>query len=474
MLALVVANGIIQIGSDDRIPVAHGFGYDGQQFAALARNLPAELRREGMGNERTQRILPSAVLYCAFNALGLRNVTDDQVVRSFQLLNLWLLILSVLIWSAIARHCQLKPLYQWLGFAALLCNYPNAKMCYYYATLTDVTSFFLGMLVFLLALRGHWFATFFTLMIGAWGSSTLIPWFAPLLVLRQQPLEPAENGKLPLVATTLIALTYATLVLVSIYVWKFFPPAYFAPLWLNALPVSLLLGVAYLFVAVPPLLKFRFVQALTDRRWRTLIHWEQLIAVVAAAFLVSIISDGISGSVEGQGLIRKTLIKGNSIPVRSIAKPWIFLVAHAAYFGPIVVVAALFWRKVCRTIGEYGVGFILFTLLTLAFGLSSESRHHMIAFPPLVAVVCITCQRLDLGRWFTGAFWLFSIFASRLWMILGTDWSIADHPLSYPAQYFHLGSGPWLAPEMYWVQVGYVAIAAIVFSQLCAGRRDRR
>ena len=44
MLAMVLINGLFQISTNDRIPVGYGFGYDGQLYAALARNFPQEVR----------------------------------------------------------------------------------------------------------------------------------------------------------------------------------------------------------------------------------------------------------------------------------------------------------------------------------------------------------------------------------------------------------------------------------------------
>ena len=40
----------------------------------------------------------------------------------------------------------------------------------------------------------------------------------------------------------------------------------------------------------------------------------------------------------------------------SVQKPGLFAVAHVAFFGPVVLLAFLRWRAVCRSLHAYGPG----------------------------------------------------------------------------------------------------------------------
>ena len=82
---------------------------------------------------------------------------------------------------------------------------------------------------------------------------------------------------------------------------------------------------------------------------------------------------------------------------RSTVLPLIFLVGDAIYYGPLIVLAVLLWRPLCRHAAEAGLGTLAYLALGFAISISSESRHLLHVVPFVVAFVALTLDRRGLS-----------------------------------------------------------------------------
>lgn len=191
----------------------------------------------------------------------------------------------------------------------------------------------------------------------------------------------------------------------------------------------------------------------------------RLIAVLAlklaAAFIVGYFGRGevaaITSSTLGTvWLIYSWFFHGAQQPLQ----PWL---AHLVYFGPVVLLAAVFWTRLTHFINilDFGPGMNISLGMIALLSINSESRH-LVAFVPwlLVLVLCgmnASTDRSDLRArtmfrrpFVVAGFFLAALVTSRVYVSAG----FADDRTSWLAKW-----GPWWTwADYYWaVFIGLVA-----------------
>jgi hypothetical protein len=146
-----------------------------------------------------------------------------------------------------------------------------------------------------------------------------------------------------------------------------------------------------------------------------------------------------------------------TVAVGTVAKPGVFLVAHVAYFGPWLLLAAMLWKPICRLIHQQGVGLTLAVLAGFLHGLDSESRHAIYLAPMLVPFLAKATDSLG---WKTNAYAglaIVSALASKVWLTIKGPF--LDNAFFYPDQLYWMQHGPFMTHAMYLAQ-GAAVIAA--------------
>jgi hypothetical protein len=222
-------------------------------------------------------------------------------------------------------------------------------------------------------------------------------------------------------------------------------------------PLSIVLAFLYLFLALSRILdwdglfdpKYLLKQAVNAR------------AIAAVGFVAGI-----------QVLLFSLASRPSPVPLTSVVaqtalsavtKPGIFYLAHAVFYGPIIILALFWFDDVCRRIHRFGLGLTLCVLLGLSLALESESRRIVSFFPLLVPfVVKIT----DSMNWGSYQYWLFALIAiatSKVWLPIGGAPLYID-PARYPDQLYYMNHGQWMSVEMYVVQgAALVAIGVLLY-----------
>ena len=475
MLVLVFAWGLFSIFHGERIPAGNGLGYDGVIYADTAVYFPESVFRKHETDKRIQRFLPSAVVHYSLRSFK-APLTPINVVRAFQILNLALLLAAVLLYRSISAMLGLGFSARWIGFLGLFFNFANAKMIYFYPTLTDTAGFFLGVLLVYFFLKDSSVGLYLTALAGAftWPS---IPFYALFLIAfkKTDRSHTAARAGFPVLGACFI-----TGLLFFLMRWAFssFGGSFFTgpgryPLD-GTLPFDASLGlwsVLFLFFWV----FLALVYLLNDQRfydWR--LSFKEFRPGYTAGMLalfwlisrfVNFFSVSQANSPMKSGYV---FIALQNTLMGSVTEPLIFLLGHLVYYGPIVYLMLFYWKDLCRVVHEKGLGLTLLVFFSVLFVLPRpESRQALDLMPILVIFTAKAIDRVKLGGAEIAWFAALSIFSSKIWMDLN---GAPDLSL------YFMNIGPWM-PKRYYILQGLTAVVVgvLFFSYLWfSGKLKRR
>lgn len=446
-LALVLVYGVIQVRWGETLPVREGFGWDGRDYGRIAQDLPRAVLEEGLTSYRLRRLLPSAVVYLGLSALSLPR--ERPLVRdAFEVLNLLLLVVTLLGWSGIAREVKLTERGTWLGFCLLLLNFANLRMPFYYPVMTDTFALAIGTLFLYAFLRSSARAMLALLVLGPFTWPSFLPAGALLYALPRDPLAPDRPPRFGL-----NGLSGALVALLFLVVLRVPDSEYVDQRWLG---LSLALCAAYL-VAVG---RGLFDQAaLFDLRAYRSVSPRRLVAVCAIAVVVQAVVHSLS---RGTGLTMDVL--RDNLGFCAAAKPGVFLVAHAVYFGPVALLVALNWRAFRRLVHLFGIGFTLYVAFHLALAVQSESRWLIGGLPAFALLGALLGDAAGWPRWVAWSIAAMGLVTSKAWLPLnqGPFGAVSE----FPAQFYFMNHGPWMSYPMLLLQGALACLCALLLSRI--------
>ncbi|KKQ34488.1 MAG: hypothetical protein US51_C0037G0001, partial [Microgenomates group bacterium GW2011_GWA2_37_6] len=273
-----------------------------------------------------------------------------------------------------------------------------------------------------------------TIIIGAFTWPT-VTYAGIILYVFPRSKKPIENSPFRH-SNTILSAICATVVILGIIFFHFIKKYNSAGGNLINEPFVLLSIVAvflYVFFVTRPLFNFDYMGVLKDVI--KLITPRRIIISVIMLVLFKFFRQTYSlPTAENPEVLRVYLLS-------SIQLPFIFLVSHVTYYGPIVLLIMLFWKKISKLIMGYGIGLVLLVLLSVIFAFESESRG-LINLVPLIVV--FTVKILDDIHFRPSFYWIFgifSLFASKVWLPLNLDLGL-----------YFMNFGPWMSDSGYIVQ----------------------
>lgn len=439
------------------IPANNGLGYDGATYAGIVRDPDGWILGDRLGKHRVERILPSLTVHALLRPWDAHR--DDQaIIHTFHILNLALLVTCAYIWAGIAQRLRLSRSAAWLGFTGLFVTYATLKFPSYYPVLTDISGFALGAALLWCFLNRRVWLILGVGLISAWTWPTV--WYSALLLL---PFDyPSEGTKrrrawlAPLVALLLVVGSVSA----SIYAWICRAECV-AGVMIRATvpalrPASLVLLGVWVFLATWPLLK-----ELVAFRFLSNIRWPRVGLAIALYFIVSQVQAGFATPSE-LGLAR-TLA---NISVGGAAKPLGFLVAHVAYFGPMVILAAFLWRRIASVVGQHGLAMALLMTGYVVLATGPESRTFMNIWPFVVAFTAVAVDQLGWGWRRVGWFAVLSLAVSRVWLPLNWWGEYAGDYRLYPEQLYFMSMGPRMTVPSYLIMLSLTLVVAVLTYRL--------
>jgi hypothetical protein len=429
----------------------NGLGWDGEVYANMLRDLESKIAGQSINAYYFGRIFPVAIIYGALSVFQLPK-TDAVILQSFLLLNISLIGWSYWLWVRICRTLELGVNGRILGFAGIFANYALLKMPFYYPVLMDIPAFAMGLLM-LYAYLKHWPITLLVAaFIGAFTFPTLF-YCGALLYLFPRREENEFPRYLPEWTHTIIAgLSVVGFVAVLAYIRLVKEKPYINPVNEVVLVISLVLVLAYIFLAVRNLLPpNRVLHAL---RYRPVWYRAGILLLLFAG--IRLITRALASAEEPMLNYRGFIA---NIVIEAVTNPLVFLVAHFVYFGPVFLLALYYWKPLMHEISRNGTGLYLLALLYVLIGIGSESRQFINAWPVFVVFLSRILEKQTFPRGFYPGILVISLVISKFWFRINTG-AFTGELLAFPDQRYFMSQGPWMADSTYGLQAG---IALLVF-----------
>jgi hypothetical protein len=423
----------------ERMPVSGGLGYDGIEYAAVARNPAQHILVEGMTEYRMVRILPSIAVHFALRFLAIPP-TDANILRAFELLNVVIIVSVAALWRLLARQWGLSLTGKWFGFLGLFVNYAVAKFASYYPNLTDMSAFGLGAGMLYVYLKRADFVLIFLTFLAAF---TFPPAFAVgiLLVLfpaRCEIVAPCHGLYRYLLIIGCAAFAVLAFALSVVFYVRNGQEALLClrPPMVGLLWLSVPLACAYLIYGMITILN-------QEMLWspRAMLGRVQAWRVMTVAALV-VVQMGFA-ALFARSASGWLLSSVQRIFFASVTAPGISVVAHCAWYGPVFLCTVLLWPRISPIIQAHGVGLTLAAAFAVPMSLLSESRCFVNLVPLIVPFVAKT---VDERSWRPGQCWLFvglCLLGSRFWL---------PQNLRYPELYF-MNVGSFMTDWDYALQI---------------------
>jgi hypothetical protein len=439
-LLLVGLYGAAQLLFGERIPVTDGLGtYDGRRYGEIAKDPRREIVEEGLDLFRLQRVLPSLLAHAALRLLG-SPVDTPHVIAAFLLGNWLLQLLLVLIWDATARELALPDRAKWLGLCLLFLNFANLKQPYFLPVLTDTPALVLGAALLYLHLTARTGATLLALLAAAFTWPALFVSGSLLWIFERRPLErrPPQGRVLAAAAVGGVLAVFA------LHAWFLGVPRD------TAAVASLTLLALYVFLVVSGMLSSASLFEVGT--YRGALRPRRLVAALVLFVGLRFALESVS-TAPGMTFSRhlRHLVLYNS------DRPGLFLLAHAVYFGPVVLLLLLLWPEAWRAAHRLGLGVTAFTTLQLAHGINAESRQLVDALPLLALLATLAAEA---SGWTAGRTWIVAalgLLGSKAWLAINQgQWGDA---FAFPAQYYFMNIGPSMNAATFRLQAAAVLLS---------------
>jgi hypothetical protein len=456
MAALVALAGTVMIlwshVGHEMIPVRAGIGYDGTVYSAVTRDPMGTFLGGTLDVHRVQRVVPSLIVYLMLRPFGL-HTSNTAIVIGFQVMNYALMALAAWLWWQIARRLDLSRAAGWAGFLALLVNYGLIKFQAYSPVMTDTTGFFLGLAVV-------WCVVFkrpgllpWVAVVGAFTWPT-VAYSALGLYIFSRPAGPLRPSRWWGVA---VAGSFAVAIpALAVYTYRCGTECASALMYNSVVPS--LLPFSVLFLAVWIYLAFRpVVELLTVPAVLRAVHWPRLLVAVALMVLIVIVQRDLADP--SFRTVSRTMY---NTALGGIAKPAGFLVAHAVYYGPAVLLLVLTWRRAVRALSEFGAGVVALLLGFLLIAFTNEARILMNEWPLFVLLAAMVVDKLGWRRFEVAVFGLMTLIASRVWFPVNHGPYIGNWR-EYPDQYYGMSLGLKMTVFSYMIMgLGCLACTAVI------------
>jgi hypothetical protein len=431
----------------EKIPVHNGLGWDGHLYARVIKNFGDHFSENRFEQYTVGRMLPLLIIYYSMKIFNI-SITDQNIVWQFQILNSALIILSVYLWVKIASRLNLTQTGLWLGFVALFVNFAILKNAFYYPVNLDPFTLFLGLLLLLAFLKKNSVAILVLSVVGAFVSPTMVYFGLTLFIFGLHELSRAPlRFKLNYVAAGLICMAMLGGIIYILYFNRFFLGGEAVEPITSLIPISVASLLIFLYVLFSQLLN-------TDSlfRLRKLLGSITVLKLILAAgglIAVQLIVRRLGAPNQDQ---YRTPIYVKTILRLSIAKPFIGIISFVTWFGPLIFMAVINWKRLAEQIHKYGYGLLFFFCGFLLLFLDSESRHIILFYPFLCAFTLKSLDRAEPNKYFMIAFALLSVIFSKVWFPINPIPEEPGNLWEFPMQKYFMNIGPWMSNRPYVIQ----------------------
>ncbi len=464
----------------ERIPLNRGFGFEAfTVYKPITEHLPEYVARQEIDSYTIQRVLPFVAAHYTLRVLGLP-LKGRYIIGFFQVYDLVALALAVWLWLRLARDHNVSASGQWLGFLGLFVNFAVMKLTFYYPVNIDTTALLLGLATLHAYQRDSLPGLLVVCLAGlfVWPTTILI---GSLLLLFpphfRWPERPSPTPRLNSALLLLVTLSVVVVFAYSLYEVRAPPPSGGAETVQALLPLSLATVAVYLYYGLRSLLG---PVALLGREAREavkgLLSPARLMAL-ALLWTTYLLATRVLAAPGPPRLTASDYVV-KYVSIGAAARPAQFLVAHVAYYGPLLLLLVMRWPAVARRLRRLGAGLSAAAALALLLGVNSESRQLVNFLPLLILPTVLVTDELLRNRALLPTMAAFAVILSKSWFpvnyaVAGLGKAGASFPtgagsfLDFPAQAYFMNFGPWMSNSLLALHAAVVVAMGLWLQARC-------
>lgn len=439
-LAIGLVYYLVALGQE-KILNHEGLGDDGVYYGGWVADFPNVFFGRALDGYYIQRTLPSAITYLIFKAFSIQPTTP-HIISAFEWFNVTMVALGGLAWAKVSRLLEIGDRGRILGAYAIFANYCVLKMLPWDPVLGDLWGYDLGLVLVWAYLARQPIISFVVTLLGAFVWPTILPVGALLLLLNKTKTDERRPAPLHLGVVVSGALALAWTYYCVRTVAEHFQPGFgYEPPEPSLRRLGVVCVLFYGFFAM---------RALIDARelFSPLVYLRSVltpagVSGVAAIAIARWIQHRYASTKPGFEL--SDAMHFNAF--LGTTKPLVFLVAHVAYFGPIVVFMVLRWRRVCEAFRRGGLGILGVAFLGVIFSFDSESRH-LLTFAGVLFPFVIKELDESLDDRSAAVFAVAAVVVSKVWIVF--EGNVV--PQMESAQSVFMTPGPWMWTRFYLLQ----------------------
>jgi hypothetical protein len=445
-----------------QLPANDGLGWDGYKYYAMVLD---GLHSNVLDSYLVLRIFPSLFIHAVLKTASVA-IAPASVILSFKIMNTVLITLSAWMVKKIFDHYALSPIAQLTGFIIVFMNYGVLNFTFYYPVMTDTPAFFLSVALFYFFVKGELLNIFLTGIIGAFTWPILFPMSLALVLFPTKKIE-----YLPVKRNITLLFCFLCFVYSIAAGWYFIMEkqekadmVFLLPLSEAMLPVSFLC-VSVLFFFMPMVLmnkEFTSVKYYTSQ-----LNGNRVFAVIMLFVAFLILRNAIPVNAESKFLTFYMILKNHHY---AFVRPLITFTNHFNYFGVVVLLMTVFWRRFAAFITTFGLGVagvVFFNLFVLA--MLPESRTLIHFFSWLSILISLFIGQYRFPKAFYALVFLINLAVAKLWLFFDYDYyhnkTLPDGTIAFPDQWFFMHLGVWVT-EQVWFWVSIIAIACLALIML--------
>ncbi|MEO8400897.1 MAG: hypothetical protein ABI597_03735 [Gammaproteobacteria bacterium] len=457
---------LLNIFFGEHIPVDNGNGWDGSTYANITVDFYNFVFRHRLDQYTLQRILPAGIVYSVYKLVNLP-IERSQIALAFSLYNFIVVTVSIVLWNQICKLSNWSNKAWLLGFSAIFLNFAQLKWMTYYPVLTDTTALFLSILtLYCFVLKKD----YLILIVGIVASFAFPTQFFLNITLflftaanrKETAVRVYPRVSILLAVFCASCITGLLFVIYSRFGFQVTGGNYKMPVLL----LSLMSVFTYLCYTLRPLMIQGFMSLTRLTIVRTVLV---IIVSIAIRYIINLLSDGTSHLTLFQFSLYLT--------AEALAYPFNFLFSQILYFGPMLILAGLYWRQICAESLVKNTGLSILVAMGVVLLLDSEARQTINFLPFMVFVTVNMLNKKNISWKFVTVFVVMSLVISKAWLTINHGvWpeltpQLAKMPLEFPLQWFFMNVGPWVSHTMYIVHALVVAVSFIILLSLIKEKR---
>lgn len=443
----------------------HGFGYDGWLYALVAQDFNGYLLLKKLSAYKIQKIFPSFVVWII---LTISHIPKDNniIVKSFQIYNLCLILLSSLIWLKISKIYKLSLNLIWVGFIFAFINFGVARLPFYYPVLTDTTALFLGFLLLYAHLVNNLTLKTIIAFLGAFTWPTLF-YIGILLIIFPYNFKIEVSKYEGLSANKYLAFLFAIPILIIdlhfINLYFTFGKLYYTKT--EFIPSFLLISALLNFLFISYFFYTFFPDKLPILRYFQLfkkiilnIKIKKVLICLFLFIIVSYLQKYFSNDSRSENSMERILLQ---TAMYSITKPFIYYVASVVYFGPAFIIFFFYLKKYKSHLKDLGIGVYLSFILSFFLLLPAEPRVIINFIPFITLLSVLVVKDLELQKTHFVLIAIFSLIFSQVYIPLQNIPTSDKDLFTFPNQLYFMNTY-MISTESYLIHGTIVLVISLI------------